>query len=102
MKSENYDENGKELVHFVGNLRKYNAKRKVSSCVCVWKKTLQEINLIFFNLVVLVLQFKGAVHGVIMANQMKNILKLKNEKTANNVEGEAAADTAADAAAAAA
>jgi len=64
MKSENFDAEGKELVHFVGNLRKYNAKRK----------------------------FKGAIHGIIMANNLKNIMDISRmAKTAPEPAPEASA-----------
>ncbi|GMH55722.1 hypothetical protein TrRE_jg10048 [Triparma retinervis] len=46
MASENQTKEGKPLVHFIGNMKKYNAKRK----------------------------FKGAIEGVMMANMMKRIM----------------------------
>ncbi|GMI26681.1 hypothetical protein TrCOL_g4214 [Triparma columacea] len=46
MASENKTKEGNPLVHFTGNMKKYNAKRK----------------------------FKGAIEGVMMANMMKRIM----------------------------
>ncbi|GMI37429.1 hypothetical protein TeGR_g18 [Tetraparma gracilis] len=52
------DSSGKTLVHFQGNLRKYNAKRK----------------------------FKGAIEGVMMANMLQRVLKAGARAAAEKIQ----------------
>ncbi|GMI09643.1 hypothetical protein TrVE_jg9701 [Triparma verrucosa] len=49
MQSENHTKTGGALIHFQGNLKRYNAKRK----------------------------FKGAIEGVMMANMLKRMLQVR-------------------------
>ena len=53
MQDENISSTGAKLIHFQGNLRKYNAKRK----------------------------FKGAIEGVMMANMLKRMLQVRRSST---------------------
>jgi len=70
MAPENKDKEGNPLVHFIGNMKRYNAKRK----------------------------FKGAIEGVMMANMMKRIMNkartfnAEQEKTAATEAGNVASE----------